>query len=34
MDMRRGFTLGIIAGFFAAATRLVVTSKRGRKKDR
>ncbi len=35
MDMRRGFTLGIIAGFFAAATRLALTSKRGgKKKDR
>ncbi len=28
MDLRRGFTLGIIAGFFAAATRLALTSRR------
>lgn len=28
MDLRRGFTLGLIAGFFAAVTRLM--SRRGR----
>jgi hypothetical protein len=28
MDRRRGFILGLIAGFFAAVTRLALTSRR------